>query len=181
MSRAKVLFGCYRRGDANDPEQYVASIAAVLTLYEPALIREVTDPRSGIATDAKFSAFMPNSGELKIYCDTIRDRRYRIEKLAALPRQPMLPRYIDTTTPGRRANLFVRADAPQYADALKWTETADPADWKWDPAGRHGIWVVINWHAKTPMKDGPKPFHWTDEELRKRYPVKPHQTAQAAE
>ena len=29
--RAEVLFGCYRRGDANDPDRYVTAIAAVLT------------------------------------------------------------------------------------------------------------------------------------------------------
>jgi hypothetical protein len=75
--RAKVLFGAYRRGDANNPDQYVASIAAVLTLYEPEIVREVTDPRGGISTDPKHITFMPNSGELKVYCDTVRDRRWR--------------------------------------------------------------------------------------------------------
>ena len=65
MERAALLFGCYRRGDANDPDTYVAAVAAVLSLYEPDIIREATDPRTGIQTAEKFAAFMPNAGELK--------------------------------------------------------------------------------------------------------------------
>ena len=110
MERAKVLFGCYRRGDANDPDQYVASIAAVLTLYEPDLVRQATDPRSGISTDERFSNYMPNSGQLKVYCDTIRDRRARFAHLASLPPlKPSAPRLTDHSA-GRHANVFVPAE-----------------------------------------------------------------------
>ena len=89
VERAKVLFGSYRRGDANDPDAYVAAIAAVLSSYDADLIRVVTDPRSGIATTEKFMAFMPNAGELKVYCDAIRDRRARYQCLDERPRQPI--------------------------------------------------------------------------------------------
>src|SRR3990167_2092890 len=91
-ARAKLLFGGYRRGDANDPDIYVASIAAVLACYGEDIIREVTDPRSGISTvtdfgqlHKDFTAFMPNSGELKAYCDGIVNRRWRVDQYAALP------------------------------------------------------------------------------------------------
>jgi hypothetical protein len=50
-SRAKILFGQYRRGDANDPDTYVAGVAAVLAEYPPETIRYVTDPRTGIAAN----------------------------------------------------------------------------------------------------------------------------------
>jgi len=149
MERARILFGCYRRGEANDPDQYVASIAAVLSLYDPALIREVTDPRSGISTTEKFSSFMPNSGELKIYCDSISDRRARIARYTKIP----APRRIcpsPDTTPGRRANAFYAITAPSYEHTLAWAKTADPADWKLDPGHRPGIWV--NWPAFTGAK-----------------------------
>lgn len=153
-ARAKVLFGCYRRGDANDPDQYVASIAAVLTLYAPELVREVTDPRTGISTDEKFATFMPNSGELKVYCDAIRDRRARYDRLGALPRPtPRLPPPINRQH-GRRANVLVRKELPLYAkfvtvDPATGTASvskpgADPADWRWDDEGR-GIWVALDW------------------------------------
>jgi hypothetical protein len=69
--RAKLLFGCYRRGDANDAETYVAAITLVLAQYPDNLIAEVTDPRSGIQTCEKFAAFMPNAGELKVYCEQV--------------------------------------------------------------------------------------------------------------
>ncbi len=64
----------------------------MLSLYEPALIREVTDPRSGISTVEKFSTFMPNSGELKIYCDAIRDRQARIARISGQPALRRIPR-----------------------------------------------------------------------------------------
>jgi hypothetical protein len=46
--------------------------------------------------------------------------------------------------PGRRANVFVHADAPQYANACEIARTADPADWMLDPAGRPGVWLALS-------------------------------------
>ena len=69
--RARLLFGQYRRGDANDPDVYVAAITAVLACYSEAIIQEVTDPRTGISATAKFAAFMPNPGEVKLHCDEL--------------------------------------------------------------------------------------------------------------
>lgn len=169
MERAKVLFGCYRRGDANDPDQYVASIAAVLTLYEPELIREVTDPRTGISTEEKFITYMPNSGELKLYCDSLRDRRARIAHLGSLPRpRPRLPRLIDDR-PGRRAQILVYSDAPQYAKMLERIEGADKADWRWDDEQR-GVWVSpgLFYNTPGPAKFKPLPAP-SDVELRRHY------------
>jgi hypothetical protein len=64
--RAQVLFGCYRKGEANDPETYVAAVAAVLATYPEETIRYVTDPRTGIP--AKIN-WMPNVGEVRQACD----------------------------------------------------------------------------------------------------------------
>jgi hypothetical protein len=180
MERARILFGCYRRGDANDPDQYVASIAAVLTLYDRALIREVTDPRSGISTDEKHCDYMPNSGQLKVYCDTIRDRKFRMARLAAMPAmRPVIPLPPDRSTPGRRAKLFVHADAPQYARCVMLAETADTADWKYDENGRPGIWVAHNLLYEAPpqktMKQIAAP---TDDELRRIYGSKAQEFAE---
>lgn len=47
-SRAKILFGCYRTGDANDPETYVAAITAVLARYPEDIITQVTHPVTGL-------------------------------------------------------------------------------------------------------------------------------------
>lgn len=61
-----MLFGCYRKGDANDPDTYVAAITAILSEYDPAVIKRVTDPRLGIARKSKW---MPNPAELSEACD----------------------------------------------------------------------------------------------------------------
>jgi len=46
--RARLLFGCYRTGDANDPETYVAAITAVLARYPEEIITRVTHPVTGL-------------------------------------------------------------------------------------------------------------------------------------
>jgi hypothetical protein len=63
------LFGCYRKGDANDPEIYTAAIAAVLADYEPEVIARVTDPRTGLPRKTKF---LPNPAEVADACDEAR-------------------------------------------------------------------------------------------------------------
>jgi hypothetical protein len=170
MERAKVLFGCYRRGDANDPDQYVASIAAVLTLYEPDLVREATDPRSGISTDEKFCNYMPNSGQLKVYCDAIRDRRARVSHLGSLSLKPAAPRLADRSA-GRNANVFVPTDSAHYQRCAKIAKLADAADWKLDPGGRAGIWIALNLFNGSERRNGAfKPVSApTDAELRAHY------------
>lgn len=47
-ARAKILLGCYRTGDANDPETYVAAITAVLARYSEEIITSVTHPVTGL-------------------------------------------------------------------------------------------------------------------------------------
>lgn len=46
--------------------------------------------------------------------------------------------------PGRRANVLVWTDAPQYAACVEKAKTADPAEWRWDDHAR-GIWVSLVW------------------------------------
>lgn len=60
------MFGCFRKGDANDPETYVAAVTAVLTEYSPEVVKRVTDPRTGIPRKMKF---MPNPAEVAEFCD----------------------------------------------------------------------------------------------------------------
>jgi hypothetical protein len=139
--RAKLLFGCYRRGDANDPDTYVAAVAAVLSRFDPDLVREVTDPNTGIQTTEKYMSFMPNAGELKVYCDAIDAARQRIKKLAELPRvdfnRQSLP--APAPAPGDKATIFVPADNSEYEKLLEWSKTADPRLFKFEQ--RPGIWV----------------------------------------
>lgn len=64
--RARVLFGCFRKGDANDPDTYVAAIAAVLADYPEDTIWSVTDPRSGVASKV---GFLPTVKEIRDACE----------------------------------------------------------------------------------------------------------------
>jgi hypothetical protein len=146
--RAALLFGCYRRGDANDPETYSAAVTAILTRFPQHVVEYVTDPRTGIPSDAQW---LPSVAEVKqacikrqAYLDRLEDfdRRFAKRPTAALPN-------FDNTRPGRRANVFVHADAPQYSHLLEVTKTADPADWKPDEGGRPGIWVSSGLFQRT--------------------------------
>jgi hypothetical protein len=125
----------------------VAAISAVLSIYDPDLIREVTDPRSGIATSEKYMSFMPNAGELKVYCDGVAARRDRLQRLGSLPpvdfnraRLPPPP-----PAPGDKATVFVPDKNPRYPALVEWSKTADPREWKFGISsdGRSGIWVAF--------------------------------------
>jgi hypothetical protein len=136
-----VLFGSYRRGDANDPDAYVAAIAAVLSMYDTDLIREVTDPRTGICTTEKYMSFMPNAGELKVYCDGVAARKDRLQKLGELPKPDFTRARLPPPppAPGDLATIFVPATNSRYASLLDWSKTADPRKFKFEK--RPGIWV----------------------------------------
>ena len=147
--RAEVLFGCYRRGDANDPDRYVAAIAAVLSDYDFELMREVTDPRTGICTDEKFQTFMPNAGELKRYCEAKAAHRDRLQRLGG--RRPVVPedRRLAAADPrdapdGTYANVFVPCIHDRYTALVEWAKTADRRKWKFGKSstGIDGIWVA---------------------------------------
>jgi len=140
-TRAEVLFGSYRRGDANDPDRYVAAIAAVLTLYDFELMRDVTDPRTGIQTTEKYMSFMPNSGELKVYCDAQAAVRDRIKRLGAMPAPDFARTRLPPPPPshGDLATVFVSAGNHRYHALLEWSKTASQRLFKFDE--RPGIWV----------------------------------------
>ena len=64
-NRAAILFGCYRRADANDPDVYAAAVAAILSEYDEETVIAVTDPRTGIA---RRSNFLPTINEIDKAC-----------------------------------------------------------------------------------------------------------------
>ena len=148
MERAALLFGCYRRGDANDPETYVAAVAAVLSLYGSDIIREATDPRTGIQTSEKFAAFMPNAGELKIYCEAIAARKERMRQLAAIPKPVPADRRLEAPAQpqGSWANVFVPEGHARYQRMVDATEKLDRKFWKFGHSseGVVGLWIALN-------------------------------------
>lgn len=64
--RAKILFGCYRTGDANDPQTYVAAVTAILARYPEEVITAVTHPASGLPSK---KSWLPTVKELCDACD----------------------------------------------------------------------------------------------------------------
>jgi hypothetical protein len=62
-----VLFGGYRKGDANDPDRYIGSVIAVLSDYPEDTVRYVTDPRTGVSN--KFPDYMPNAPQVRQACE----------------------------------------------------------------------------------------------------------------
>ena len=66
--RARLLFGCYRKGDANDPETFVAAITAVLSRYDESVIRAVTHPAKGLPIRTNF---LPTVKEVYEACEAL--------------------------------------------------------------------------------------------------------------
>jgi hypothetical protein len=151
--RAKVLFGSYRRGDANDPDAYVAAITAVLSTYDPDLIREVTDPRTGVCTSEKYMSFMPNAGELKVYCDGLAARRQRLQHLGSLPKPERVRLAPPEPQQGDKATVHVPASHERYAKLVEWSKTADMRLWKFGKSsdGRDGMWIAWDVWDNTPV------------------------------
>ena len=66
MERTRLMFGCYRKGDANDPDTYTAAVAAVLAEYPAEVIKAVTDPRTGLPRKV---SWLPTVKEISDACD----------------------------------------------------------------------------------------------------------------
>lgn len=64
--RAKLLLGCFRKGEVDDPDTYAAAVAAVLSDYPQEIIKRTTDPRTGIASHSKW---LPTISEIKETCE----------------------------------------------------------------------------------------------------------------
>jgi len=69
--RAKLLLGCYRTGDANDPETYVAAIAVTLARYPEEIITAVTHPVTGLPSQKNW---LPTIKEVRDACQELQER-----------------------------------------------------------------------------------------------------------
>lgn len=66
VKRTALLFGCYRKGDANDPEIYTAAVAATLADFPAEVVEYVTDPRTGLPSKLKW---LPTVAEVREACE----------------------------------------------------------------------------------------------------------------
>ena len=80
--RAKILVGCYRSGEANDPETYVAAITAVLARYPEDVMTSVTHPVTGLPSKV---SWLPTIKEVTDACNAaiepIRHHEARLKRI----------------------------------------------------------------------------------------------------
>jgi len=144
--RAKLLIGCYRRNDANDPDTYIQAITMVLTEYPRAVVEYVTDPRGGIQSQEQFRSFPPNSGEVKAACEAEMRRIILMQQPLPLPR-PRAEEYVPKPKfPGCFANIRIIPTHPKYAAILEWTKSpaADPYCWKIENGSLFVSWRIFD-------------------------------------
>lgn len=65
---AQILLGCYRKGDAADPDTYAAAVAATLALFPTRVVLEVASPTKGLPSRLKF---LPAVAEVRDACEAI--------------------------------------------------------------------------------------------------------------
>lgn len=61
-----MLFGCYRKTEANDAEVLAAAVAATLAEFPVEVIEYVTDPRTGLPATSKWP---PTVFEVREACE----------------------------------------------------------------------------------------------------------------
>lgn len=116
-------------------------LGVVLEGFSDSVIVAVTDPRTGLQRRAKW---LPTIAEVVEACEAEANAQATRARYDAMPKPRRIERIIDRS-PGRRANVCVYRDAPQYPAMFERTQSpdADPADWKMDEGGN--LWVSLAW------------------------------------
>jgi hypothetical protein len=90
-----------RRGEAEDPDGYVATIAAILAYYPPSVVQAVTHPVHGLQTRLDW---LPKPSELKRACDAESHAQWQRAEREKAARAPRLSPP-DEPTPAERARI----------------------------------------------------------------------------
>lgn len=149
--RAELMFGCYRRGDANNPDTYVAAVAMVLSKFSVEVIKAVTDPYSGLPSKKKENGYsgLPDVADVREACDDEAGRIARMDRYRQLPAPDFNRKRLAAPqrAPGDLATVFVPESNPRYQALLEWSKTADGRKFKFEQ--RPGIWVAHDiWDAR---------------------------------
>lgn len=134
LSRTRLLFSCYRKDEAHDPETYCSAVAATLSEFPRQVVDFVTDPRTGIPSSSKW---LPNVAEVREACVT---QAKRLE-LGSQPRVRFTRYDLPEKPPG---DLFVGIDRPRYA------QMSERLDKEPDQGRRErgGIWIPSAWYEQ---------------------------------
>lgn len=84
LKRARLLFGCYRKSDAADPETYVMAVSAMLAQFDRETVFSVTDPIHGLPSKTDF---VPTIREIKVECERVRGGREARARLIEIERK----------------------------------------------------------------------------------------------
>lgn len=168
------MFGCYRKGDANDADTFVKAVSHVLSHYAAEVVRDVTDPFAGLPSRKKDNGYsgMPDVADVKEACEDEAARLYRMAEWKKIGKTEFkrLPAPKETR-PGAWANVLVHAGHPEY-EALKARAVLkgeDPRDWKIDDRGLH---VSLTW-LDGPGAERKQLFaQYTEADLRRMYPAR---------
>lgn len=126
LDRARMMFGFYRRDEANDPETYASGVAAILSDYPRSIIEYVTDARTGIPSKLKWP---PSPAEVKEACEAELARMRRMQQPASRVRRSTYE--APDRRPGFFARIKIHPEAPQFKrlDAFVRSGEADPLHW----------------------------------------------------
>lgn len=167
------MFGCYRKGDANDADTFVRAVSLVLSHYSATVVRDVTDPFAGLPSRKSERGYsgMPDVADVKEACEAEAAGQHRMEEWKKIGKTEFkrLPAPVDRT-PGAWANVLVHSGHPRYAQLMARTRAdgTDPRDWKVDERGLH---VSLAWLEQSAPTAAAKPFKaYSDDELRRMYP-----------
>lgn len=115
MQRARTMFGCYRKGDAHDPDTYVAAVAAVLAEYPDETIWTVTDPRVGLPSKV---GWLPTVKEVRDACEDHYGPTRRAQEREAAERRQLEERQQLRLTDGRPRKTYEELVADCQARGL---------------------------------------------------------------
>jgi hypothetical protein len=143
LAKARAIFSCYRRDEAQDPDGFVANLAVVLGDYPASIVDIAADPRTGVSTVHQMG--LPNVGQIRQFLEDKLSHREKLQRLAELPK-PEFQRLPKTPAgPGDLANVFVAKDVRQYPQMVERAKTGDPREFRFVDGARPGIWVALSW------------------------------------
>lgn len=134
LDRTKLLFSCYRKDEAHDPEIYCSAVAATLSEFPRQVVEYVTDPRTGLPSSSKW---LPNIAEVREACVTEAKRL----QLGSQPRIRFTRYNLPEKPPG---DLFVAMDRPRYAEMSE-RLAKEPELGRRE---RGGVWIPHIWYVR---------------------------------
>lgn len=133
------LLGCYRTGDANDPETYISAVICVLARYPIEVIRDATDPATGLPGRLKW---LPSIAEIREECEMLaariareaeREKRIaeQLEARKALPDMRPRKSYAQLQSELAEVGIYIGRQPAQF-DVRAFREKWNISQEQWD-------------------------------------------------